>query len=114
MKVVISILLVAGLPLLGPPLAASGYAQSEPISVDPAELDRREDLIGKVVSVDDRVRFYLTHRGQGYDELYLKQTSVIFRLPPRCDQTAHACYYRLWFKAGWFGNGDNSSAKLPP
>ncbi len=56
-------------------------AQSEPIAVDAADLDRRADLVGKVVVVDDRVRFYQYHDGRGYDELYLKRTSVIFRLP---------------------------------
>jgi hypothetical protein len=39
--------------------------------------------VGKLVAVDDRVRFYQSHPGQGYDELYLKRTNVVFRLPPR-------------------------------
>ena len=56
-------------------------AQSEPVAVDATDLDRRADLVGKVVVVDDRVRFYQYHDGRGYDELYLKRTSVIFRLP---------------------------------
>ena len=56
--------------------------QSEPVTVDASELDRRADLVGKMVVVDDRVRFYQSHPGQGYDELYLKRTGVVFRLPP--------------------------------
>ncbi|MGO9600248.1 MAG: hypothetical protein ACLP7Q_19870 [Isosphaeraceae bacterium] len=66
--------------LLQTPRAA--LAQGEPIAVDPADLNRRADLVGKAVSVDDRVRFYQFHPGQGYDELYLKRTDLIFRLPP--------------------------------
>ena len=66
--------------LLQIPRAA--LAQGEPIAVDPADLIRRADLVGQVVSVDDRVRFYQFHPGQGYDELYLKRTDVVFRLPP--------------------------------
>ena len=34
-----------------------------------------------MVVVDDRVRFYQYHAGRGYDELYLKRTNVVFRLP---------------------------------
>jgi hypothetical protein len=71
--------LAAALLLLQIPRAAC--AQGEPIAVDPAELVRRADLVGKVVSIDDRVRFYQFHAGQGYDELYLKRTDVPFRLP---------------------------------
>ena len=37
----------------------------------------------RLIRVDDRVRFYQSHRGEGYDEVYLKRTHVIFRLPPR-------------------------------
>ena len=49
----------------------------------PAELSRRADLVGKMVIVDDRVRFYQYHNGRGYDEVLLKRTDVVFRLPPR-------------------------------
>jgi tetratricopeptide (TPR) repeat protein len=58
-------------------------AQSEPIAVEPAELDRRADLVGRVITVDDRVKFYQFHPGRGYDELRLERTDVVFRLPPR-------------------------------
>jgi tetratricopeptide (TPR) repeat protein len=50
--------------------------------VEATELDRRQDLVGKLVKVDDRVRFYQFHPGQGYDEVRLKRTNVVFRLPP--------------------------------
>ena len=73
--------ILAGLlvPFLEPGQPA--VAQTEPIAVDAGALDRRGDLVGKVVAVDDRVRFYQYHEGRGYDELYLKRTGVIFRLP---------------------------------
>ena len=62
---------------------AYGQAQNEPVAVEASDLDRRADLVGKVVSVDDRVRFYQFHPGEGYDELRLKRTDVVFRLPPQ-------------------------------
>src|SRR5271165_5961237 len=65
------------------PQGQSVMAQTEPVAVDPADLDRRADLVGRMVVIDDRVRFYQYHAGRGYDELYLKRTNVIFRLPPR-------------------------------
>ncbi|MBV8487248.1 MAG: hypothetical protein JO161_03105, partial [Planctomycetaceae bacterium] len=60
----------------------AALAQGEPIAVDAVDLIQRTDLVGKIVSVDDRVRFYQFHPGRGYDELYLKRTEVVFRLPP--------------------------------
>ena len=74
--------ILAGLlvPLLSLP-GQPAVAQTEPIAVDAAELGRRADLVGKIVVVDDRVRFYQYHAGRGYDELYLKRTNVVFRLP---------------------------------
>lgn len=58
-------------------------ADSTAFTVEPSELTRRADLVGREVSVDDRVRFFQFHLGRGYDELYLKRTPVVFRLPPR-------------------------------
>ena len=58
--------------------------------VEPSELTRRTDLIGRMVSVDDRVARFQWHNDREdsipdrpYDEIYLKRTPVIFRLPPR-------------------------------
>ena len=65
------------------PAGLAAGAQTEPVAVDPAELGRRADLVGKLVVVDDRVRFYQYHNGRGYDEVLLKRTDVVFRLPPR-------------------------------
>ena len=58
-------------------------AQSDAVAVDAGDLSRRMDLVGKQVVVDDRVRFYQFHNGRGYDEVLLKRTDVVFRLPPR-------------------------------
>ncbi|MGA2699960.1 MAG: hypothetical protein ABSH35_02520 [Isosphaeraceae bacterium] len=76
--------ILAGLlvPLLSPP-GQPAMAQTVPVAVDAADLDRRADLVGKLVVIDDRVRFYQYHAGRGYDELYLKRTNVVFRLPAR-------------------------------
>jgi len=56
--------------------------EEKAVFVDPAELASREDLIGKRVLVDDRVRFFQFHQRAGYDELYLRRTPIPFRLPP--------------------------------
>ncbi|MGZ5978176.1 MAG: hypothetical protein ACXWNX_12025 [Isosphaeraceae bacterium] len=63
--------ILAGLlvPLLSLP-GQPAVAQTEPVAVDAAALGRRADLVGKMVVVDDRVRFYRYHAGRGYDELY--------------------------------------------
>ena len=76
--------ILAGLlvPLLWPP-GQPAVAQTEPVTVDAGNLDRRADLVGKMVVIDDRVRFYQYHAGRGYDELYLKRPNVVFRLPAR-------------------------------
>lgn len=56
-------------------------AQEAPAAVEPAELIKREDLVGKMVSVDDRIRFFQNHPRVGYDELYLRRTPIAVRLP---------------------------------
>ena len=65
-------------------LMAAVLTAAGPDFVEPADLARRPDLIGKVVVVDDRIRYFLeSKRGQGYDELMLKRTDVLFKLPYR-------------------------------
>jgi hypothetical protein len=64
------------------PGTGQGFAQSEPIAVEAGDLDRRADLVGKIVAVDDRVKYYQNYPGHGYSELLLKRTDVVFRLPP--------------------------------
>lgn len=55
--------------------------QPAAVIVEPAELVKRDDLVGREVIVDDRLRFFQFHPGQGYDEILLKRTPVIFQLP---------------------------------
>jgi hypothetical protein len=65
-------------------MIAAVLVSAGPDFVEPTELSRRTDLIGKEVVVDDRIRYFLeSKRGQGYDELMLKRTDVPFKLPPR-------------------------------
>jgi hypothetical protein len=55
-----------------------------PDFVEPADLTRRAELIGRELVVDDRVRYFLeSKRGQGFDQFLLKRTDVLFRLPTR-------------------------------
>jgi hypothetical protein len=51
--------------------------------VEPPDLERRVDLIGREVVVDDRVKYYVERKGSEDDELELKRTSVSFRVPRR-------------------------------
>ena len=71
------------LPLLLASLLVSLAAAPEPTAVEPSELAGRADLVGREVIVDDRVAYFQFHKGQGFDELVLKRTPVVFRLPPR-------------------------------
>lgn len=62
--------------------SAGAGQEAAPVFVEPAELARRDDLIGKQVLVDDRIQFFQFHQRVGYDELYLRRTPIPFRLPP--------------------------------
>jgi len=70
-------------------LGAGKSAWSAPVVVEPADLTKRTDLLGKEVSVDDRVSLFLLHQGKGFDEITLKRTPVLFRLPPRLRYQRH-------------------------
>jgi len=59
------------------------FRQAEAIPVEPAELGRREDLIGREVAVDDRVSYYVPRNGMEPDELQLKRTPITFLVPRR-------------------------------
>ena len=63
-------------------VSASGFAQPEPVQVEAADLEGRQDLIGREVLVDDHVAFYVP-RTKSADELQLKRTSVTFLVPRR-------------------------------
>ena len=78
----------AGLALLLAGLASAHPARTaraaDPIVVEPADLAARADLVGREVTVDDRIRYFAeTRRGQGYDQLLLRRTEVPFYLPAR-------------------------------
>jgi tetratricopeptide (TPR) repeat protein len=56
--------------------------------VEPTELTRRPDLVGREVTIDDRVRYFLeSKRGKGYDQLNFKRTDALFRLPANLKYT---------------------------
>ncbi|MDR3638252.1 MAG: hypothetical protein P4L84_30895 [Isosphaeraceae bacterium] len=63
-------------------LTLSG-AESGVTTIEPSDLTKRPELVGREIATDDRLRLFQYHKGEGYDELYLKRTSVIFRLPKR-------------------------------
>jgi tetratricopeptide (TPR) repeat protein len=71
--------------LLGLLIAAvAGAVDPGAVLVEPADLARRADLIGHRIAVDDRVRRFQWHKDtELYDEIYLRRTAVVFRLPPR-------------------------------
>ena len=79
----------AGFCFLGLAGSAIGRQQSDN-RVEPSDLERREDLIGREVVVDDRVKFYVTRKGSEDDQLELKRTSVPFRVPRRLRPPAHS------------------------
>jgi hypothetical protein len=60
---------------------AMGFVEDEALPVDPAELARRDDLIGKVVVIDDHVAYYVPRNGLEPDELQLKRTPITFLIP---------------------------------
>jgi tetratricopeptide (TPR) repeat protein len=71
---------LATLGLLGLLVLGAG---EKPTPVEPSELMKRTDLLGRGVVVDDRVSFFVqSNMGRYYDEVYFKRTQVVFRLPP--------------------------------
>ena len=65
-------------------VAAQALTGAGPEFVEPSELARRPELVGREVVVDDRIRYFLeSRRGQGHDELMLKRTDILCKLSPR-------------------------------
>jgi tetratricopeptide (TPR) repeat protein len=62
---------------------AMAFFQAAAVAVEPADLGRRVDLIGREVDVDDRVSYYVTRDGAEPDELQLKRTPITFLVPRR-------------------------------
>lgn len=77
------VLLVVALAVVAEGFGAAAHAAApgEVIAVEPTELTKRPELAGREVSVDDRVKLFLFHPGRGFDEITLKRTPVVFRLP---------------------------------
>jgi hypothetical protein len=78
--------MIPRLVLLGLLLGTSQFspaASAAVTSVEPSELTKHPELVGHEVSVDDRVALFLFHQGRDFDEITLKRTPVLFRLPPR-------------------------------
>jgi hypothetical protein len=67
--------------------ASSSRGNDPPTTVEPAELAKNADLIGRELVVDDRLKYFQIH-GKIYDEFYLRRTPIPFRLPARL-QTDH-------------------------
>jgi hypothetical protein len=69
----------AGVLLLGA-CFGSATAPADPVpEVDAIDLAKRSDLIGKEIVVDGRLAYFQIHDGI-FDEVYLKKTTVMFRL----------------------------------
>lgn len=58
-----------------------GFIQDEETPVEPADLARRTDLVGKKVLLDDHVAYYVPRKGDVPDELQLKRTNITFLVP---------------------------------
>ena len=61
--------------------AALGGFQDEEAAVEPSELARRDELVGKKVVVDDHVKYFVKRPGKEPDELQLRRTNVTFLVP---------------------------------
>ena len=61
--------------------ATPALAQNVP-EVEVADLTTNPSLIGKEIQVDGRVALFQFHPGRGFDEILLKQSEVVLRLPP--------------------------------
>lgn len=64
-------------------LAVPLPADDAPMTVDPPDLTSRADLLGREVVVDGRVRLYQLRPSRGFDEVLLRESDAVFRLPPR-------------------------------
>ena len=65
-------------------LIQAGAADLPTVAVEPAEIVRRPELVGREILVDDRIKYFLeTRKGQGYDQIVLKRTEVPFFLPAK-------------------------------
>lgn len=76
------VVVVGTLTLPGPSVAFA--VPQQPISVEPSELTKRPDLVGKTVVVDDRVARIQFHQGRDFDQIFLRRAPDFpFDLPER-------------------------------
>ena len=61
-------------------LVSRSSARAEALRVDPAELTKHPEWIGRELEVEDRVRYF---QGNQFEEMVLKRSNVHFRLPAR-------------------------------
>ena len=84
------VIVVALLAAIGGGLRGARQDAGAPVQVEPADLVRRQDLIGREVVVDDRVTYYVTRNGSEDDELQLKRTPITFLVPRRLRPTTRS------------------------
>jgi hypothetical protein len=75
----ISVLPAAALFALA--IGVLGSSQADPPQVEAQGLEKRRDLIGREIIVDDHVTYYVPRNGTAADELQLKRTGVTFLVP---------------------------------
>jgi tetratricopeptide (TPR) repeat protein len=73
-----AVTIVCACEVTGP---AMGQQPAEAVAVEPGELERRTDLIGRLVVVDDHVKYYVPRNGSEPDELQLKRPPITFQVP---------------------------------
>lgn len=58
--------------------------ETKAVSVEPTDLRKRPDLVGREVVVDDRVSRFQYHKETGFDQIFLTRApDVSFEVPPR-------------------------------
>ena len=67
--------------LCGPVVPALGQVPAEAVAVEPAELDRRDDLVGRQVVVDDHVRYYVPPHRDGTGRTSVEANADYLRGP---------------------------------
>ena len=80
-------------------LRAVHAQETSAVAVEPADLTKRPELVGKEVIVDDRISRFQFHPETGFDQIFLKRApEVIFELPQRLRPTQNptAAGVKIW------------------
>jgi tetratricopeptide (TPR) repeat protein len=67
---------------LGLSLPALVLGAQEPADLLPQEVEKRPELVGRKVAIDGRVTLYQFHQGRGFDEVVMKDSGLLLKLPP--------------------------------